>query len=193
MVPSTHDCPWCTSYCDRLHHFVFILNCYKSMPRACFLKLLDFGDFCLVFGCFLTNVGSLSREQPHPILITTFISIFDSKVIGSLVRWLFLYTMQNPSEVWTRNLLIWLQRLNLLDLIACTLPWCPEDLISLNCDALCDFGSVTIWRLHGRSSACKCMLTLCSTFHIVFIRLHELAWHSKGSIKCQTFECHSNG
>ena len=29
--------------------------------------------------------------------------------------------------------------------------------------------------------------------HIVFIRLHELAWHSNGSIKCQTFECHSNG
>ena len=32
------------------------------------------------------------------------------------------------------------------------------------CDALCDFGSVTIWRLHGRLSACECMLTLCSTF-----------------------------
>ena len=29
--------------------------------------------------------------------------------------------------------------------------------------------------------------------HIVLIRLYELAWHSNGSIKCQTFECHSNG
>ena len=29
--------------------------------------------------------------------------------------------------------------------------------------------------------------------HIIFIRLHELAWHSDDSIKCQTFECHSNG
>ena len=28
--------------------------------------------------------------------------------------------------------------------------------------------------------------------HVVFIRLDELAWHSNGSIKCQTFECHSN-
>ena len=31
-------------------------------------------------------------------------------------------------------------------------------------DALRDFGSVTIWYLHGRSSACEWMLTLCSTF-----------------------------
>ena len=30
-------------------------------------------------------------------------------------------------------------------------------------------------------------------FYVVFIRLHELAWHSNGSIKSQTFECHSNG
>ena len=29
--------------------------------------------------------------------------------------------------------------------------------------------------------------------HAVFFRLHELAWHSNGSIKRQTFECHSNG
>ena len=29
--------------------------------------------------------------------------------------------------------------------------------------------------------------------HVVFIRLHELAWHSNESIKCQTLECHSNG
>ena len=29
--------------------------------------------------------------------------------------------------------------------------------------------------------------------HIVFIHLHELAWHSNGSIKCQTLECHSIG
>ena len=29
--------------------------------------------------------------------------------------------------------------------------------------------------------------------HVVFIRLHELAWHSNGSIKCQKLECHSNG
>ena len=28
--------------------------------------------------------------------------------------------------------------------------------------------------------------------HVVFNRLHELAWHSNGSIKCQTLECHSN-
>ena len=41
------------------------------------------------------------------------------------------------------------------------------------CDALRDFGSVTIWPLHGRSNACECMLTLFST--VVFIRLHELA------------------
>ena len=32
------------------------------------------------------------------------------------------------------------------------------------CDTLRDFRSVTIWRLHGRSSASECMLTLCSTF-----------------------------
>ena len=35
---------------------------------------------------------------------------------------------------------------------------------AINYDALRDFGSVTIWRLHGRSSACESMLTLCSTF-----------------------------
>ena len=29
--------------------------------------------------------------------------------------------------------------------------------------------------------------------HAVFFRLHELAWYSNGSIKRQTFECHSNG
>ena len=57
------------------------------------------------------------------------------------------------------------------------------------CDALRDLGSVTIWRLHGRSNACECMLTL----HVVFIRVHEFAWHSNRSIKCQTLECHSNG
>ena len=28
--------------------------------------------------------------------------------------------------------------------------------------------------------------------HLVFIRLHKLAWHSNVSIKWQTFECHSN-
>ena len=28
-------------------------------------------------------------------------------------------------------------------------------------------------------------------FHSVFIRLHKLAWHSNGSIKCEMFECHS--
>ena len=32
------------------------------------------------------------------------------------------------------------------------------------CDALRDLGSVTTWRLHGRSNARKCMLTLFSTF-----------------------------
>ena len=32
------------------------------------------------------------------------------------------------------------------------------------CDALRDFGSFTIWRLHGRLVACECMLMLCSTF-----------------------------
>ena len=36
------------------------------------------------------------------------------------------------------------------------------------CDALRDFGSVTIWRLHGRSSACECTVTLFSTF-IMFL------------------------
>ena len=30
-------------------------------------------------------------------------------------------------------------------------------------------------------------------FHVVFIRWHELPWHSNRSIKCQTFDCHSNG
>ena len=29
--------------------------------------------------------------------------------------------------------------------------------------------------------------------YVVFIRLHELAWHSNVSIKWQTFECHWNG
>ena len=52
------------------------------------------------------------------------------------------------------------------------------------CDALRDFGSVTIWRLHGRSNACKCNANALFYLHIVFIRLHELAWHSNGSIKC---------
>ena len=32
------------------------------------------------------------------------------------------------------------------------------------CDSLHDLGSVTIWRLHGRSNACECMLTLFPTF-----------------------------
>ena len=32
------------------------------------------------------------------------------------------------------------------------------------CDALRDLGSVNIWRLHGRSNECECMLTLFSTF-----------------------------
>ena len=40
----------------------------------------------------MTNVGSLWRVQPHPLLITAFLSIFDSKVIGSLVKRFFLYT-----------------------------------------------------------------------------------------------------
>ena len=29
--------------------------------------------------------------------------------------------------------------------------------------------------------------------HVVFIRLHELTWHTNGSIKWRTFESHSNG
>ena len=29
--------------------------------------------------------------------------------------------------------------------------------------------------------------------HVVFIRLHELAWHLNISVKCRMFECHSNG
>ena len=28
--------------------------------------------------------------------------------------------------------------------------------------------------------------------HVASIRLHELAWHSNGSVKCQMFEYHSN-
>ena len=32
------------------------------------------------------------------------------------------------------------------------------------CDALSDLVSVTIWRLHGSSSVCECMLTFFSTF-----------------------------
>ena len=36
--------------------------------------------------------------------------------------------------------------------------------VMLICDALRDLGSVTIWRLHGRSNACECMLTLFPTF-----------------------------
>ena len=27
---------------------------------------------------------------------------------------------------------------------------------------------------------------------VVSIRLYELAWHSNGSVKCETLECHSN-
>ena len=38
----------------------------------------------------------------------------------------------------------------------------PE--LSYICDALRDFGSVTTWYLHGRSSTCEFMLTLCSNF-----------------------------
>ena len=29
--------------------------------------------------------------------------------------------------------------------------------------------------------------------HVIFICLHELPWHSNGSINCQTLACHSNG
>ena len=58
------------------------------------------------------------------------------------------------------------------------------------CDALRDLVSVTIWRLHGRSNVCECMLTLFD-LRVVSIHLKELAWHSNGSIKCQTLECHS--
>ena len=29
--------------------------------------------------------------------------------------------------------------------------------------------------------------------HVIFIYLHELPWHSNGSINCQTLVCHSNG
>ena len=65
--------------------------------------------------------------------------------------------------------------------------------ILIICDAMRDLGSVNIWRLHGRSNACKCILMYAFFYlHVIFIRLHELAWHSNGSIKCQTFECHSN-
>ena len=28
---------------------------------------------------------------------------------------------------------------------------------------------------------------------LFYLRLHELAWHSNGSMKCQTLECNSNG
>ena len=74
---------------------------------------------------------------------------------------------------------------------------CQDKIISVDniCDALRDFGSVTILHLQGCSSTCQCMLTLCivHNLHIVFIHLYELAWHSNGSIKCQTFECHSKG
>ena len=45
------------------------------------------------------------------------------------------------------------------------------------CDALCDLGSVTIWHLHGRSNAYKCMLMLFSTFMLflsVCMSLHGI-------------------
>ena len=37
-----------------------------------------------------------------------------------------------------------------------------------------------------------CMIVRTSEFPVVSIRLYELAWHSNGSIKCQTLERHSN-
>ena len=44
------------------------------------------------------------------------------------------------------------------------------------------------WSLERMQMHAKALFYL----HIVFIRLHELAWNFNGSIKCQTFECHSN-
>ena len=38
-----------------------------------------------------------------------------------------------------------------------------NELLKNKCDALRDLVSVTIWRLHDCSNACKCMLTLFST------------------------------
>ena len=61
------------------------------------------------------------------------------------------------------------------------------------CDALRDFGIShylafpwSFERMRMDANALFCL-------HIVFIRLHKLAWHSSGSIKRPTFECHSNG
>ena len=54
------------------------------------------------------------------------------------------------------------------------------------CDALHDlvFGVCVVVQMHPNA-----FLYL----RVVSIRLHELPWHSKGSMKCQTFGCHSNG
>ena len=46
------------------------------------------------------------------------------------------------------------------------------------CDALCDLGSVTNCLERMRIDA-----NVFFHLHVVFIRLHELAWHSNASIK----------
>ena len=59
----------------------------------------------------------------------------------------------------------------------------------LQCGTLRDMVSVTVWRLHGRSNACECMLP----FFLPSCHFYLFAWHSNGSINCQTLACHSNG
>ena len=63
---------------------------------------------------------------------------------------------------------------------------------SFICDALHDLASVTFWHLYYRMNVYECMLMFLY-LPVVSIHLYELAWHSNGSIKCQTLECHSNG
>ena len=60
----------------------------------------------------------------------------------------------------------------------------PGNKIRYIYDALCDLVPVTFWRWSFER-----MPMYANAFfyiHVVTIRLHELAWHSNGSIKCQT-------
>ena len=61
------------------------------------------------------------------------------------------------------------------------------------CDTLRYLVLATFWRLFDRLNAYEYMLTFFSYLPVVSIRLYELAWHSNGSVKCQTLEWHSNG
>ena len=68
----------------------------------------------------------------------------------------------------------------------------------MNWSALIRQPLLNLWRVWDQSLLGVCMVVrthanACYRFfylHVAFMRLHELAWHSNGSIKWQTSECH---